>query len=364
MSREATLKLAELALAKGAYKECLSTLESLLEGNSFQKDNDAQVAILMITALIGKGDNQRAIAISEILTKHSNHSIRQQAKQFLSILKSPSLERPSDWSVTIPKLNLDTPLTGVKAFSNTNSKPDNINPPTGPTKHLKAGFTILSLVFFLLLSIFLSGCVKFTTKIEMKGADHMTMNWDIESNSNRLLPWQEDFQSSLKKLQPRLEIETYEDGKQRVSSPVLSSRDANTLFKDTIAIAAELSDFQVPKSNLNLVEKNWLIGIEQHLNLDIDLRQLPEIPGLNLTISIKSASSKTLPKSQPIAVTLENNYIKWILQQGSMNTLSLVQWHWSQLGIGTIVIILIMILSIIIQNLRLQLGFGFPELPP
>ena len=40
MSREATLKLAEIALEKGAYKECLSALESLLEGTTLLKSND------------------------------------------------------------------------------------------------------------------------------------------------------------------------------------------------------------------------------------------------------------------------------------------------------------------------------------
>ena len=51
MSREATLKLAELALSKGAYKECLSALESLLEGKSLLTSNDGYIGALMVTAL-------------------------------------------------------------------------------------------------------------------------------------------------------------------------------------------------------------------------------------------------------------------------------------------------------------------------
>ena len=76
MSREATLKLAEIALDKGAYKECLSALESLLEGTTLLKSNDGYVGTLMVTALIGQGNNQQAISICETLLKHKNQKER------------------------------------------------------------------------------------------------------------------------------------------------------------------------------------------------------------------------------------------------------------------------------------------------
>ena len=114
MSREATLRLAELALDKGAYKECLSALESLLEGRTLLQSNDGYIGTLMVTALIGQGKNQQAISICETLLKHKNDGIRQQAKQFLSILKSPELERPEDWSIKIPSLSIEEPLNNFK----------------------------------------------------------------------------------------------------------------------------------------------------------------------------------------------------------------------------------------------------------
>ncbi len=154
MSRTTTLQMAENALARGAYKECLLALEPLLKERPFKSHEGAEIGVLMITALIGQGENQKAISICETLLKHNNDSIRQQAKQFISILKAPELDKPQEWSINIPSLQFETPLKAIKP--NNNNEKSVENPPTGSTKHLKPGFTIASLIIFLLLSIFLS----------------------------------------------------------------------------------------------------------------------------------------------------------------------------------------------------------------
>ncbi len=365
MSREATLKLAELALAKGAYKECLSALESLLKESSLLKNNDGYIGTLMVTALIGQGENQKAISICETLLKHKNDGVRQQAKQFLSILKSPELERPEDWSVKIPPLAMEEPLSSFKVLKKNRQKKQPSHTPTGETKHLEAGFTISSLLIIILLTILLSGCVQFTTQLELTGADRIKMGWEIKSNSKKLLPWQEEFATSLKKAAPKVALQTTNDGRQIIDSHSLNSKDANILLNKTIAAAAEIAGFEPPIARIDLVEKNWIIGIKQNLDLDIDLTNLPKIPNLKLDVLISSPSNiKGPPNSSPNKTKAKNNQFNWKLQEGVVNNLSLQKWHWSSLGIGSIAVLTLMILIMILQRIKLLMGFGFPELPP
>ncbi len=156
MSLVKTLKVAEIALAKGAYRECLASLESLLKQTPLLSNQGGKIGILMITALIGQSNNEKALSICEILSKHKDDSIRQQAKQLLAILNSPELAKPKDWSITIPSLDFDTSLNQIKATSFNYGKTDSKKPPTGPTKGLNLGFTIISLIAFSLITIFLS----------------------------------------------------------------------------------------------------------------------------------------------------------------------------------------------------------------
>ncbi len=365
MSRKATLKLAELALEKGAYKECLSILESLLEGRTLLKSNDDSIGTLMVTALIGQGKNQQAISICETLLKHKNDGIRQQAKQFLSILKSPELERPEEWSIKIPSLSIEDPLSSFTVLKKKASEEIPRHRPTGQTKPLQAGFTLFSLLVILLLTILLSGCVQFTTQVELIGADRIKMGWDIKSNSNKKLPWQEEFEASIENIEPKIAIQTNGYGQQIIKSQSLSSKDANILLNETIRAAAGIAGLEIPTANIELVERNWILGIRQTLNLHVDLTSLPEIPRLKLTVSIIPPSKiQEVPNSYPNKTTVTKNQFNWELQTGAVNSLSLQKWHWSNLGIGSVLVFMLMTLSMILQRLKLQMGFGFPQLPP
>ncbi len=56
--------------------------------------------------------------------------------------------------------------------------------------------------------------------------------------------------------------------------------------------------------------------------------------------------------------------MNWELAQGLVNKLELQGWQWNPLGIGVVIVISITVLTILTQNLKIILGFGFPELPP
>ena len=367
MSRETTLKEAKQALSRGDYRLCIYLLDLLLESDSLQSDEGGEIGTIMITALIGQGNTQKAICICEILAKHKRDLIRQQAKQYISVLNSPSLERPDNWSIKIPDLTINNheSFSGFKRKLKKEKKFVPL-PPTGSTKYLSLGFTVISCLIFSLLTFLLSCCVEFNTEIEINGPDRIRMNWNTQSNSNQLIPWQENFNSSLRNISAKFSIATIEDeGKQIIKAPSFSSKDANTTLQNIASIAAENAGFELPKIELNLQEKNWLIGFKQQLKIAIDLTNLPKIPNLKLDVLISSPSNiKRPPNSSPNKTKAKNNQFNWKLQEGVVNNLSLQKWHWSSLGIGSIAVLTLMILIMILQRIKLLMGFGFPELPP
>ncbi|KGG23133.1 hypothetical protein EV11_0589 [Prochlorococcus sp. SS52] len=325
-----------------------------------------QIGILMTTAFIGQGDSQKAISICETLLKHKDDSIRQHAKYLISILNSPKLERPSEWSINIPVLDLDNEIT--KSIKSNNKNIDHQKhpdiPATGITKNPGLGFTFFTTIILFLLTILLSGCVQFKTNIKIIGPDRIKLSWEISSNSNQLLPWQEKLQEGFRGISPQANISSNKNGKQLFEVPSLSSNDADILLQNIISIAANAAGFEAPSSSIHLTERNLLIGIDQQLDLNIDLRDFPDIPNLNLAIFLDPASSKNNPKGNPVKPILLDNNLKWELQNGEINKLFLHRWQWSRLGLGTLLIILIMGFSMILQTLKLKMGFGFPELPP
>ncbi len=151
------LNSAELALERGDYNQCLKFLEPLSQEYPLPTQEGARIRILMITAWMGKGNDQEAIAICRLLSKTKDPSVRQQAKQLLTILEAPNLPRPSDWSIQIPRVSLATTLNGnsYRKVNKKDPRDESIqHPPTGPTKAFDIGFfafliaMLLSLTFF------------------------------------------------------------------------------------------------------------------------------------------------------------------------------------------------------------------------
>ena len=146
------IKAAEAALDKGDYNSCIKIVDPLLLAFQEETATGGQLRLLILTAYMGKGDEQKAINICQTLIHSKKESIRQQAKQLLSILDAPHLPRPSNWSVEIPKIDMEPSLKS--SFRKTKKKKKKINhPPTGPTKNLDFGFSILTLSIILLLSL-------------------------------------------------------------------------------------------------------------------------------------------------------------------------------------------------------------------
>ena len=321
----------------------------------------------MVTAWMGQGEEIKAINTCRLLTKCKNNELRQNAKQLLAVLEAPGLERPSNWSIRIPNLEMTT-LTGKRQKPNVSSKnsfsPPEIHPPTGPTRGLQIGFASLVVAILMGLTILLSGCVQITTKINFLGPDRVSLDWKISSYSQQKLSWQEQFEESLRHSGIKLQIQNDSKGQQIISAPRLTSEQANLLLQKTFSSAEEASGLELKQPHLRLNESNWLIGIQQVFQLDIDLRGLLEIPGLNLSVVISPSPARSNVQTSPIIHRSYRDEIRWELQPGGLNQLTLRRWQWNSLAIGIIVAILLMAASLILQGIRLKLGFGFTELPP
>ena len=355
------IKATEAALEKGDYGICIKIIDPLLLDFQAETEIGGQLRLLIVTAYMGKGDEQKAINICQTLIHNKKESIRQQAKQLLSILDAPRLPKPSNWSVEIPNLEMEPSLKS--SVSKAKKKREKIyHPPTGPTKSLDFGFSIMLLII-LLITFLLSGCVDISTNLSVTGPDRLKISLDIDSNSGESIPWQVEFEENLSKKHSILKLQTHED-KQHFESPTIRFEEVNKLLQEIVLVASKASGFSINKPEIITNNKNWIIGTSQNFKIYFDLREIPKIPGLKLNIVINGIGNKNNFKTKPLEPTFNKGLTSFPLEIGQINQLEISNWKWNQISVGIILIIALTLLSLSLQRLRLQMGFGFPELPP
>ena len=356
------IKAAEAALDKGDYNLCIKLVEPFLLGYQAETAIGGRLRLLIITAYIGKCDEEKAINICQILIYNKKESVRQQAKQLLSILEAPHLPRPSNWSVEIPKIEMEQSLK--TSYRKTKKNKEKIyHPPTGPTKSFDFGFSIITLIIILLLTFLLSGCVDISTNMSVTGPDRLKISLDIDSNSGESIPWQMAFEENLTREHSILSLQNHED-KQHFESPTIRFEEANKLLQQVALVASKTSGFNINKPEITINNKNWIIGTYQNFKLDFDLREMPKVPGLKIDIIIHDIDYGNNFKTKPLEPTFKRGLTLFPLKIGHLNQLEFSNWKWNQISVGTILIISLTLLSLTLQRIRLQLGFGFPELPP
>ncbi len=355
------IKATEAALEKGDYGICIKIIDPLLLDFQAETEIGGQLRLLIVTAYMGKGDEQKAINICQTLIHNKEESVRQQAKQLLSILDAPRLPKPSNWSVEIPNLEMEPSLKS--SVSKAKKKREKIyHPPTGPTKSLDFGFSIMLLII-LLITFLLSGCVDISTNLSVTGPDRLKISLDIDSNSGESIPWQMEFEENLSKKHSILKLQTHED-KQHFESPTIRFEEVNKLLQEIVLVASQASGFSINKPEIITNNKNWIIGTSQNFKIYLDLREIPKIPGLKLNIVINGIGNKNNFKTKPLEPTFNQGLTSFPLEIGQINQLEISNWKWNQISVGIILIIALTLLSLSLQRLRLQMGFGFPELPP
>ncbi|MGB1621109.1 MAG: DUF3153 domain-containing protein [Synechococcus sp.] len=359
------LSEAEAALERGDYGQTLAMLHPLANAHPLPDPSGAQIRLLMITAWMGQGDEASAIATCRLLSRCQQPEIRAQAKQLLTILESPSLERPERWSMRLPELNVSATGTGVVSGAarrrRSRRPPPPPPPPTGPTRGPALGFALMVTAVFIGLTVLLSGCVRIDGALQVTGPDRVMLRWHLHSDTGRLLPWQTRLAPMLASTTPAIPLEQRPAGTQIIGGDALPATTVARQLQELVEAAATAAGFPSPAVELTLNERNWLIGVRQTLTLHFDLTGVPEIPGLQIALQLPDAAR--VVTADPSPSRREQEAPSWVLHPGQDHHLQLSSWRWSSLGLGSVLIPLLLGLSLSLQAVRRQLGFGFPELP-
>ena len=358
------LAAAERALERGDYGLCLRLLQPLAEASPITDPEGAAIRMVMVTAWMGQGEERKAISTCRLLTRCKDPDLRNRARQLLSVLEAPSLERPARWSMQLPTLDMAPRVGKGSPSSRRRRQPaPPPPPPTGPTPAPSAGFAVLVLAVLLGLTLLLSGCVRVSADIELAGPDRLAMNWRINSLNGHSLPWQNNFERGLRSEGLSWTVKQDRSGSLNLTSAVLQSDQAAPLMRSSVELAGRSAGINLPTPDLSIAERNWLVGVQQQLNLRLDLSPLAEFPAGDLQIRITPVHDLQQVTSSPISGRLKGDVLIWTLDSGSVNQLTIQRWQWSPLGLGSVLIALLLLLSFLLQSIRVRLGFGYPELP-
>ncbi|MFZ9952251.1 MAG: DUF3153 domain-containing protein [Vulcanococcus sp.] len=366
---DALLDPARAALERGDYGRCLALLLPLAEAHPAATPMGGSVRLLMATAQMGQGDSEAAAASCRSLRVCRDTTLRAMARDLQEVLEAPALQRPREWSMTLPSLGEMQPLAGefkarARARRRRRLPEDPPPPPTGPTR-APLGFALVAIVV-LLLTALLGGCVQIETSLHLPAPGRVQFSQTSLSATGRSLPWQRQMAEAMRGTPLRV---SSDQGRQSLSSPVLPAAQALELLRSSLETGARLAGQTLPEPQLQLRERNWLLGVRQQLQIELDLRQLEALPGLSLRLALEPLRPRAVRRAEPLpAVALVRPKgappeLRWTLQPGAVNRLEIACWRWSRLGLGGLAVALLLVLVSVLQRLRLAAGFGPPQLP-
>ncbi len=357
-------------LERGDYGQVIRSLEPLITRHGPATELGAELQLMLATAWMGQGDSTRAMVCCKQLNRCQDPRLRAQARELLAVLEAPALERPREWSITLPELKqaevLEGPLRPLGGRRRSSTPPAPPPPPVGPTR-ANLGFALVASVL-LLLAMLLSGCVQVRGELHFAAPGRLQVAYDLVSDQPRPSPWQRMFGDYLAGQgfeRPQAIGAVTATTRQHWQSPVLPASEALVQMSLQLQQAARLGGLEVPAPVLSLQERNWLLGVQQTVELELDLTPLAGLNGVDLALDLHPVSPRAVLKASPSAVhqLRGSRTMRWSLHTGAVNTLKLRCWRWSALGLGATAVGLILSLSLILQTLRRSVVPGLPELP-
>ena len=357
------LALAHRALESGDYGACLRGLAPLADAHGASTALGGRIRLLMATALMGQGDSAGAAACCRSLRGCKDLTLRQQARDLEEVLEAPALQRPRNWSVQMPSLGELELVEGRSAMGSWRRRPRPEPPPPPPVGATKTpwGFALVA-VALLLLTTLLAGCVQVETSLTFPAPGRLQITQTSTSRTGQALPWQRDLAAALGGGSVVVERD---HGRQSLRNRPLPAGQALTWLGQSLERGAALAGVSLPKPELDLRERNWLIGVQQQLELAIDLRAVDSLPGLDLSFRFAPLDPQAVERATPRPVQQGPGAkeLQWPLEPGALNRLTWRTWRWSRLGLGALAVVLLLALALLLQRLRLRAGFGFPQLP-
>jgi len=361
-----SLAAAGQAIERGDYGRVVRLLEPLAEEHPALTTAGAELRLLLATALMGQGQCEAAAAWCRSLRACQDPDLRARGKALQLVLEAPALQRPREWSITLPDQPISGSLEslGAKGLSRRRSRKVEPPPPppVGPTQAPLGFAAVVAVVLLLLLlASLLGGCVEMRTDLRFAGPGRLQITHQLRSSTGPPTPWQ-------RRLGANLEREGFRSreagGTTILQTRVLPLEQARAALLASVRAAGEAAGESVAEPGLKVRERNWVVGVRQRVWLDLDLSALPPLPGVDLSIGLESVRASSVRRAEPEPVRSNGgDRLIWPLRVGSLNRLELRCWRWSPLGLGGCAIALLLPLVLGLQWLRRQLGFGLPELP-
>jgi hypothetical protein len=365
------LAAARLALERGDYGRVLAQLEPLIASHPPATITGAQLQLLLATALMGQGNSVRAMACCRQVKRCADPTLRAQARDLLTVLEAPALERPRNWSLTLPDLGESEPLAGrlqqiARRRRTRQSAPPPPAPPVGPTR-APLGFAALVLSL-LLLGLLLGGCVQIHAELNFGAPGRLQLVEELSPPPGHPASgWQRQFAGALRQLGLRTEPTGPGSTLERLAGPMQPAGDTLKLLESSLLEAGRLAGIAIPPPSLDWRERNWLVGVHQKLSLELDLRSAEAVPGLAASVDLQPLRQRavrlaTPERVQPLAQG-ERIGLRWPLRLGALNQLQVRCWRWSPLGLGAVAVGILLGVVLLLAGLRQRLGFGWPQLP-
>jgi Protein of unknown function (DUF3153) len=229
---------------------------------------------------------------------------------------------------------------------------------------------IRSVLFVLLASLLLSGCVKYDVGVNFNNPNngelvqHIKLGEKLTSFSgDSVYEWLNSIERRARKLEGKTKRLSKEEI--IVTIPFSNGRELQDKFNEFFnsntnqkAKSPSETDSELPKieSNLLLYQNNFLLLVRNRLIYDLDLRSLSLISSngnvlanagsiLDLDFALKTPwGAKNIQHTEQtpenaIAPEKNNNQLLWKLKPGELNHIEVVFWLPSPLGIGTLLII-------------------------
>ena len=358
---------AEFALAKGEYNLCIEYLYPIIESYSPSSEEGVNLRTIIITALSGVNKKREAKNFCKELLKSHDYKVRENAKYLMEIIDSPEIKKPENWNITLEN-NPSTKNTSLNSLKpNKNFKKDkkfiNIsNIPTGETKPFQKGFIFITSLLLLLLIPLLNGCVKIENTLDLSEIDSINNNFSLESKYIKKFPWQINFEKKIKELFPDSEILQGEFDfslRNHNLSIEKAQETLNKLQKSAGEIFEKATDLKI-----NSVEKNFFFFKKYYYSINLDLQALQKVDDLELIFNIINPNKVRVQDQNKHIVEVYENFIKWKLTPGNINSIEFSFWSWNKLLLGLLTILFTILLAYFLRFYRYQIGSKFPELPP
>ncbi|WP_072619976.1 DUF3153 domain-containing protein [Spirulina major] len=240
------------------------------------------------------------------------------------------------------------------------------------------------LLFLLLCSLLLSGCVRYDVGVNVVGQYQGTITQHIQLGEQLTNFSQREVQDWLKTLEQRAKAlhgkaKRNSDTDLEITIPFSNGADLhrkfNQFFNPTQQTPEQLAtdpsqDIIELSAGLGFTQSNFLLVERDRLRLEVDLRSLGGLNGetaflLNANTLLNLQFSLTTPWGAR-AIAAEDSLVQrlgpqtiWQLQPGQLNYIEAVFWVPSFLGLGTVVII-----ALVVAGSGLKQRFFTPAIPP